>query len=170
MHMTTKILPLFLIFAAPLAWAGQSAGKAAYVLPEKYRNAIVKISADNGTPDPPAWYFLCRASHSDEGIVSITVQDGAITEQKPSLNLRVLLGNYSPIDLSRVKVDSRGAWEIATRFAKERGKNLANASYALQQEGTDAIPVWSIWGYDPSMSYIGLVKILSSTGDVIFSD
>ncbi len=159
---------IVLILSASAAHAGQSAKQAAAALPERFRANIVKVSADNGTPDPPQWYFVCRASHGEDGIVSITVKKGAITQQKPSLDLRVALGDYSRIDLSKVLVDSRGAFSIAERYvSKEKGTVLANASFLLQQAGVDASPIWSIWCYDASVKYIGLIKILASTGDVI---
>lgn len=169
------ILRIFLttaVLAAGLACASarESALNAANVLPEKYRSTIIKISADNGTPNPESWYFLCRSSHSRDGILSITVQDGTIVQQKTSLDLRALAGEYSHINLAKVAVDSKGAFEIAKRYCKSKGKTLVNASFALQQKGEDATPIWSVWCYDVETRYIGLVRILSSTGDVISAD
>jgi hypothetical protein len=161
---------IFTVLVLPLlsVQAGQSAKEAAEVLPAHLRNNIVKISADNGTPDPPDWYFVCRAAHGEEGIISITVRKGKIVQQKPSLDLRVALGNYSRINLSNVMIDSRGAFAIAQRYvSKEKGATLGNASFLLQQAGEDASPIWSIWCYSDSVKYIGLLKILASTGDVI---
>jgi hypothetical protein len=167
----TKIhafLALVLFFVCAAAEAGQSAKQAAFSLPDRYRDTIVKISADNGIPDPKDWYFVSRASHSVDGILSITVRNGRIIQQKPSLDLRVAIGNYSVINLSRVLVDSRGAFAIAQRYvAKEKGAVLGNVSYLLQQSGEDADPIWSIWCYDPSVRYLGLLKVMASTGDVI---
>lgn len=145
-----------------------SALRASLALPDKYREAIVRISADDGNPDPQDWYFICRAAHSEEGIVSITVRNRKIISLKPSLDMRVLLGDFSAIDLSKVQVDSRGAWEIARRYvANEKGATLGSACFLLTQKGEGASPIWSVWNYAPNGSYIGLLKILASTGDVI---
>lgn len=169
--MRVGLLALALVWAGHCAvWAGQSALQAVGVLPANFRSGVVKISADNGNPDPPTWYFVCRSANSDDGIVSITVQGGAITDQKASLDMRVLFGDYSAIDFAKVQVDSRGAWNIATRFAQSEGKELGSVSYALQQKGGDATPIWSVWCYTASGDYIGLLKLLATTGDVIFSD
>ncbi|MEX1119092.1 MAG: hypothetical protein WEB60_09885 [Terrimicrobiaceae bacterium] len=159
---------LILLIACTAGHAGQSAKQAAFSLPDRFRESIVKISADNGTPDPKDWYFVCRAAHSADGILSITVRNGRIIQQKPTLDLRVALGNYSKINLSKVLVDSRGAFAIAQRYvSKEKGATLGNVSYLLQQSGDDADPIWSIWCYDPSVRYLGLLKLMASTGDVI---
>jgi len=162
------LLGLVLLFACASADAGQSAKQAAFSLPDRYRESIVKISADNGIPDPKDWYFVSRSTHSADGILSITVRNGRIIQQKPSLDLRVALGNYSVINLSKVLVDSRGAFAIAERYvAQEKGATLGNVSYLLQQSGEDADPIWSLWCYDPSVRYLGLLKVMASTGDVV---
>jgi len=148
--------------------SAESARKAASALPDRYRSKIVRISADNGAPDPPQWYFVSRATHSADGILSITVRNGKIVQQKTSLDLRVLLGDFTPINLSQVLVDSRGAYDIAKRYVAARNRKLGSASFLLDQKGEGASPIWSVWCYDPDTRYIGLMKVLASTGDVIF--
>ena len=108
--MLCRALLLSILSLAPAL--ADSAMRASLALPDKYREAIVRVSADDGAPDPQYWYFICRAAHSAEGIVSFTVRNRKILSQKPSLDMRVLLGDFSNIDLSQVQVDSRGAWEI----------------------------------------------------------
>ena len=158
---------LCLLIASTSALA-DTASRASLTLPDKYREAIVRVSADDGDPDPEDWYFICRAAHSKEGIVSFTVRDRRIVSQKPSLDLRILLGNFTPIDFSQVQVDSRLAWEIAQRYvSKEKGAKLGSVSFLLTQKGQGASPIWSLWCYAPDASYLGLLKILASTGDVI---
>lgn len=150
------------------ARAGDSAMRASLALPDKYREAIVRISADDGNPDPPEWYFICRAAHSAEGITSFTVRNRKIISQKPSLDMRVVLGDFSPINLAQVLVDSRGAWQIAQRYVeKEKGAQLGSACYLLTQKGEGAVPIWSVWCYGADGRYLGLLRVLASTGDVI---
>lgn len=149
--------------------ASQSAREAKRALPGRFQDHVVKISADEGTPDPPKWFFVCRAAHGEDGILSLVVQNGRLLSTKPSLDLRVALGNYSRINFDRVLVDSRGTYEIAQRYIKNAkpGKTLGAVSYLLQQAGEDADPIWSLWCYDSSGRYLGLLKVLASTGDVI---
>lgn len=161
-------LPAIVLLWMPASSVADSAIRAASVLPDRYRSAIVRASADNGTPDPPEWYFISRAAHSPDGILSITVRNRKIVQQKTSLDLRVMLGEYSPINLAQVLIDSRGAWDIAKRYVAARDRTLGSASFQLDQKGADASPIWSVWCYDPEVKYIGLLKVLASTGDVIF--
>ncbi len=48
--------------------------------------ASCKISADNGTPNPPAWYIVAKTGNGE--VFSVTVAQGQLVEEKPSLNLR----------------------------------------------------------------------------------
>jgi|GEM_PF-670214 len=147
-----------------------SALEAVRVLPAGLRSTILRVSADNANPDPPAWYFVCRKSHTPDGLVSVTVRGGEVSAPKPSLDLRVAFGENTKIDVSRVQVDSRGAWALAQRYAAEQGGELASASFALSQQGDGAAPVWSVWCYSRDGSYLGLVKILADSGDVVFAE
>ncbi len=160
---------LLLVAVIPAVFAGQSAREAARALPDRFRSHIVKISADDGDPDPAQWYFVCRSAHGEDGILSITVRNGKITSTKPSLDLRTILGGDALISLDKVLVDSRGAFAIAQRYVANAkpGRALGSASFRLQQTGEDAEPIWWVWCYDSSERYIGLLKLLASTGDVI---
>lgn len=137
-------------------------------VPERLRNGIVKLSADNGTPNPPAWYFVAK---NDSGeVFSITVTDGQVTSEKPFLDLRALFTAPAAINLSKLQIGSNGAWAAAQKYAAGRGKTLASVSYALEQKGRDAVPLWSVWCYAADGSYIGFLEILATTGAVVSSE
>lgn len=164
-----QTLALLAFLGTPLAYAG-TALDAVRALPAEAQKRVVKLTADNGVPNPPAWYFTTRSAENADGFMSYTVEGGEVTRRKPTLDLRIAFGEYSPINFGTVHVDSPGAWTIATRYAAEQGQQLASASFALQQQGADASPVWSVWCYAPDGSYIGLVKLLADSGDVIFAE
>jgi len=177
--MKERLLLALLLVAG---WAGASAQSfqggfqpdtggamaAIHALPARYRDNIVKLSADNGNPDPSDWYFLAKRDSGE--VYSITVSQGQVTSERISLNLGALLGNPSPINLSRLAVGSDGAWAAALKFCAKKGKPLGSVSYVLQQQGRDAAPVWSVWCYTPKGSYIGMLRVLGTTGAVISSE
>jgi hypothetical protein len=138
------------------------------LVPPRYGDGILKVSADNGAPNPPAWYIL--AKKTDGEVLSITVSQGQITEEKPSLNLRALLGKRSAINLSKVAIDSNGAWNVALGYCAKKGRNLGSVSYALQQKGPDAAPVWAVWCYGEDGGYIGYLELLATTGAIVSSE
>lgn len=139
-------------------------------LPIKYKHGVIKISADNGDPEPPQWYFVAKNSDRDDVTYSITVVQGQITAEKPTLDLRALIRDAAPINFSRVTLDSAGAWAIAEKYVTANGKKLGSVSYALQQQGRDATPIWSVWCYDLNTRYLGLLQILATDGTVISSE
>lgn len=140
------------------------------VLPPRYQTYVVKLSADNGTPDPPQWYILAYRGSPDEGLFSITIANGEIVQEKPSFNVGELFKNPSPIAIERMAIDSPAAFEIAQQFAAANGKNLRSASYVLQQTGADSAPVWKVWCYDRGGSYFGYIEIAATNGTVISTD
>ena len=156
------------LVASAGAGHAQSAKRAAYSLPDKYREGIIKIAGEASGRDPEEWAFVCRANHSSEGIVEINVKNGKISRQQASPGWRVPLGSNAPIALERVLVDSRGAHEIARRYVADKGLQLGSTKLTLEQADPTSDPVWSVWCFNGEGSYIGLMKLLAPTGDVIF--
>ncbi len=143
---------------------------AVQTLPPEYRQGLVKVSADDGNPDPETWYFLARNANKANDVYSLEVEGGALTQEKPSLDFRALLGKPTAISLAQVQIDSLGAWDIAALWCQSRGQRLATASYVLKQTGASAAPVWSVWCYDPDGNTIGEVQILATSGSIISSN
>lgn len=154
------------LFAQPANPDGVKAAIAA--VPAHLRDGIVKITADNGNPNPPTWYIVAKNAGGE--VFSVSVADGQVTEEKPSLNFRALFTQPAPIDLARLSVGSDGAWTIAQNYASKKGRALGSVSYALEQKGRAAAPLWSVWCYAPDGSYIGYLEILATTGAVISSE
>jgi hypothetical protein len=140
------------------------------ILPPEYQSYVVKLSGDNGTPDPPQWYILAYRGSPDEGLFSITIASGEIVQEKPSLNVGELFRNPSPIPIERMTIDSPAAFEIAGQFAEANSKHLQSVSYVLQQTGPDSAPVWKVWCYDRGGDYFGYIEIAATNGTVISTD
>lgn len=153
----------------PLPTSNEGGVKAAIdAVPMRLRNNIVKISADNGTPNPPAWYIVAKTDNGE--VYSVTVKAGQVIEEKPSLNLRALFTAPAAIDLTQLAVGSDGAWAAAQNYCQSKGRKLGSVSYALEQKGRNAAPLWSIWCYGGDGGYIGYLEILASNGTVISSE
>lgn len=163
-------LSLVLATAAHAAPDSSGAVAAMRALPSQYRNGILRVSADHGKPTPPYWAIIAQNPGRRGLPTSLTVSRGQITAQRATLNPRALISGDSPITLSRVRIDSPGAWQRAKRFAADRGRRLGSVSYVLQQRGGSAAPVWSIWCYDSGGRYIGFVSLLATTGEILSTD
>ena len=155
---------------APSPADSNSALMALGILPPQYQGNVVKLSADNGDPDPPQWYVLAYRDSPEGGLFSISIANGEIVQEKPSLNLGELFKNPSPIAVERMTIDSPAAFDIAQQFAEANGKNLGTVSYVLQQTGSDSAPVWQVWCYDRGGRYFGYLQIAATNGTVISTD
>jgi hypothetical protein len=168
---SAMIRPLLLVALSALtlshALAGGTAIEALNALPAHFRSDVLFLSADDGDPNPPAWYVMARNTNSLP--TNIIVTDGRVTSQRVTLNPRALINGLVPIDLARVRVDSTGVWRTALSFSADRGRRLGSVSYQLQQRGDAADPIWSVWCYDRRGSYIGFFSALATTGAVISS-
>jgi hypothetical protein len=140
------------------------------ILPPQYQGYVVKLSADNGDPDPPQWYALAYRGSPEDGLFSIAIAKGEIVQEKPSLNLGELFKSPSPIAAERITIDSPAAFDIAQQYAEANGRNLGTVSYVLQQTGADSAPVWQIWCYDRGGRYFGYLEIAATNGTVISTD
>jgi len=159
------VLALGAILSADAADRG-GAIAAMQALPPQFQNGVLRLSADEGQPNPQTWYLVARDVSKNSVPRNFTVVDAQITSQSPALNLRTLVDAPSPISVNRIQVDSRDAWDIAQRFSSDQGRRLGSVSYLLQQQGRDAAPIWTVWCYDLTGRYIGVVSFLATTGAI----
>lgn len=167
-----KSLAIALLLASSSLQAMDSKGALACLeaLPEKYRNGVLKLSADNADPDPDTWYVSAQAGPDDKGMRSIEVASGQIISDKPALGLREIFSSAKPLDLSKVQLDSREIFDIAQQYAGANGKQIGTVSFVLNQQGSSAVPIWSVWCYGPNGTYFGEFKLLATDGTVISND
>lgn len=167
-----KSIALAFLLASPALHAMDSKGALACLeaLPEKYRNGVLKLSADNADPDPDTWYVSAQAGRDDKGMRSIQVASGQIISDKPALGLREIFSSAKPLDLSKVQFDSREVFDIASEYAGANGKQIGSLSLALNQQGSSAVPIWSVWCYGPNGTYFGEMQLLATDGTVISND
>jgi hypothetical protein len=164
-------LPLFIIAASLLALFPASAQNSALdafrALPAQFQNGVLRLSADDARPNPGTWYFVAMNTERTALPMNIEVADGQVISQSRTMNPRTLITGASPIDWRSIRIDSTDAWQIAQNFATERGQRLSSVSFVLQQEGSGATPIWSIWLYDARGNQIGFLSILATNGSIL---
>ena len=174
MNLTRLFVVLGLLAPLPLALAQTpnplGAKEAIASPPVQYRGEVLKVSADNGTPNPPQWFILARNSGQDIQIFNIAVAKGQVISEKISLDLREMFKGPSAINQEKLVVDSSDAFAIAARYGTANGKSVSSVSYALEQKGAGSSPIWSVWCYGPDGRYIGWLQLLATDGSVVSSD
>ena len=165
---------LFLICAAlgSSALAEDNKGALANLraIPPEFQNVIVKLSADNCDPNPEIWYVSAQSNSNKGGNREFELASGQVVSSKPSLGLRTAFSSSKPIDVAKIQFDSRDAFDLAQRYAKANNKVLGSVSFVLNQKGTAAVPVWSVWCYGPNEKYYGQLQLLATDGTVISND
>ncbi len=131
---------------------------------------VLRVTADNGNPNPITWYIQARDRSDGNRQIGIMVTNGVIARQRPRLDLRQALFPGTAITLSQVRVDSNEAFAIAQRFTRANSFRLGTVSYRLEQETPSAPPIWSVWCYNLEGRYIGFLRILATNGSVIETD
>jgi hypothetical protein len=148
------------------------AGAALQALPPHFAREVVRVSADNGRPNPRQWYVLAR-NRNEAGLFvknplySITITNGQLSEAKRFVDARQIFNQRNFINLPSVRIDSSVAFSIARNALGPAGQRMRSASYQLTQTGRAADPIWEVWGYGSSNRYLGVVRLSARTGAVI---
>lgn len=143
-------------------------------LPSHFAREVVRLSADNGRPNPAKWYVLAR-NPEEAGLIvknplySITIAGGELSEAKRYVDARQIFNRRNFVNIERVRLDSAEAFQIARDALGPAGQKMASASYQLTQTGPAADPIWDVWAYGKSSHYIGVVRLSAKSGDVISS-
>jgi hypothetical protein len=164
----------FSFFTALAENSHHGAIAALQALPPHFADQVVRVSADNGRPNPARWYVLARNPReagflAKDPLYSITIVRGQLSEAKRSLDARQVMNRRNFVDLARVRVDSDQAFEIARNALGSAGERMRSASYQLTQIGPAADPIWDVWAYGKRDRYLGVVRLSARTGDVISS-
>jgi hypothetical protein len=172
------LLFLATTFALSTSFAreGRTGARAALqALPAHFAREVVRLSADNGRPDPTRWYVLAR-NRSEAGLFvknplySITIADGQISEAKRFVDARQIFNRRNFINIPSVRIDSSVAFSIARNALGPAGQGMRSASYQLTQRGRAADPIWEVWAYGSSNRYLGVVKLSARTGTVMSTE
>ena len=178
--MKTLTLPLcvvalaFSLSTTPAQDPQNGAKAALQALPPHFTRDVVRLSADNGRPNPKRWYVLAR-NPEEAGLIvknplySIVIDRGQLVEAKRYVDARQIFNQKNFVNLARVRIDSTEAFQIARDSLGAAGQKMVSASYQLTQTGPAADPIWDVWAYGRSNHYIGLVKLSAKSGGVISS-
>jgi hypothetical protein len=170
---TLLMLATAISLSTPLAGNDRMGARAALrALPPHFANEVVRLSADNGRPNPTRWYVLARNRKAGGLLVknplySITLVNGQLSEAKRSFDVRQILNQRNFINLGNIHVDSAEAFGIAENALGAAGQKMRSASYQLTQRGPSADPIWEVWAYGKFNRYLGVVKLSAKSGDVI---
>jgi hypothetical protein len=158
-----------LLLATP-AWAQENATayEALRVVGSEFGsgalNQIVSITGTRGNPQPEKWKIVLE-DPEDRGLRELQIADGKIdSDNRPD---RDVTGSAegATIDVSRLNLDSSGAFAVASHTAETAHTPFARADYALRTDERGE-PMWVVTLLNRSSRPVGTIYIGATRGTV----
>jgi hypothetical protein len=159
----------FLLLATP-AWAEQNATvyEALRVVgSELGRDAlhqIVSIRATKGDPQPKTWKIVVEDPQGG-GVRELDIADGRIDSDNQADRDVAGSTEGATIDVSRLNLDSSGAYAVASHTAQASHTGFATADYTLRTDERGE-PMWIVTLRNGSSRPVGTIYIGGTRGTV----
>src|SRR6266567_7336388 len=165
-----RSLIALLLLGAPQVWAQENA--TAYEalrvvgtgLGRRALNHIVKIAGVKGNPQPDKWKIVLEDPQG-RGVRELQIADGKIdSDDRPD---RSTAGSTegAMINVSRLNLDSSGAFAVASHTAQASHTAFATADYTLRTDDRGE-PMWIVTLRNRSSRPVGTIYIGGTRGTV----
>ena len=159
-----------LLLATPV-WAEESA--TAYealrvlgsAIPMGRLQQIVSIRGTKGDPQPEKWRFVVEDPQGG-GVRELEIADGRIDSDNQADRDVAGSAEGATIDVSRLNLDSSGAYAVASHTAEASHTSFATADYTLRTDERGE-PMWIVTLRNRSSRPIGTIYIGGTRGTVM---
>ena len=158
-----------LLLAAP-AWADENATayEALRVVGREFgRDAlhqIVSITGTKGNPQPEKWKIVLEGPQGG-GVREVEVVDGNIASDGTAQADVAGSTEGAMIDISRLNIDSSGAYAVASHTADASHMSFATVDYILRTDDRGE-PMWIVTLQSRSLRSVGTIYIGATRGTV----
>ena len=128
-------------------------------------NHVVSITGVEGNPQPEKWKIMLEDPSAPGRVREVEVANGRIaSEHTPS---RSIAGSTegATIDVSRLNLDSSGAYAVASHTAEASHTSFATADYTLRTDDRGE-PMWIVTLRNRSSHPVGTIYIGGTRGTV----
>src|SRR5438034_2455870 len=159
----------FLLLATPV-WAEENATayEALHVLGSEFgRDAlqqIVSIRGTKGDPQPEKWKIVVE-DPAGRGVRELEIADGKIDSDDTTDRDVTGSTEGATIDVSRLNLDSSGAYAVASHTAEASHTSFATADYTLRTDDRGE-PMWIVTLRNRSSRPVGTIYIGGTRGTV----
>lgn len=136
-------------------------------LPAKFRNGVIDMTSDYGSPDPQTWYVTAKSPNNGSGLRYLEIREGRIVSNTGFSFITSIFWSHKPMALPRDMIDSRKVYEIAKQNAFSNGYSVSHALFALKNQGKSPEPVWTVWCYGLNDTYLGLIEVRAADGAIL---
>jgi len=165
-----KFLLASLLLADPLlAQESSSAYEALRVIGTQLNrqlvDRVVSINGVEGDPQPRTWKVLVEDKGAANGVREIVVEENRIVSQRAPNRSVVGSTKDATINVSKLNLDSTGAYSVAAHTAETSHVTFALTSYTLRTDDRGN-PIWIVTRADRSNRPVGTIHIRASDGRV----
>ncbi len=125
---------------------------------------IVSIRGSNGDPQPEKWKIILEAPQGG-GVRELQVADGKIDSDNEADRDVAGSTEGATIDVSRLNLDSSGAYAVASHTAEASHTSFATADYTLRTDDRGE-PMWIVTLRNRSSRPVGTIYIGGTQGIV----
>ena len=127
-------------------------------------NHIVSITGVKGAPQPETWKITFE-SPDGRGVRELRVADGKINSDQTPDRSTAGSPEGATINVSRLNLDSNGAFAVASHTADASHTRFATADYALRTDERSE-PIWIVTLLNRSSRPVGTIYIGATRGTV----
>jgi hypothetical protein len=132
---------------------------------EKALNQVVAISGQSGRPQPVDWRISLNDPAARGGIRELDIVSGQISSERTPARSDV--AGMAPIDLTKLNVDSDGAFRTAEQEASHNQVGFDSVNYHLALDPASGKPVWTLELFDYEQRPVGRVRIAAGNANVL---
>jgi hypothetical protein len=132
---------------------------------EKALNQVVGISGQSGRPQPVDWRISLNDPAARGGVRELDIVSGQISSERTPARPEV--EGTTPIDLTKLNVDSDGAFHAAEQEAARNKVGFDSVNYRLTAGGPNDQPVWTLELFDYEQRPVGKVQIAASNAALL---
>ena len=125
---------------------------------------LVSITGTNGDPQPEKWKIIVEDPQG-RGLRKLDIADGRIDSDDTADRGVVGSSEGATIDISRLNLDSSGAYAVASHTAEASHASFATADYMLRTDDRGE-PMWIVTLRNRSSRPVGTIYIGATRGTV----
>jgi hypothetical protein len=134
---------------------------------EKALNQVVAISGQSGRPQPVDWRISLDDPTARGGVREFDIVSGQISAERTPAHPSQT--RVRPIDLTKLNLDSDGAFHLAEQEASRNQVGFDSINYQLAADNATGQPVWTLEVFDYEQRPVGTVKVAASNGTLVSS-
>jgi len=161
------LLGAFTISVAAQETAYQALNAVGKVKGQSFLDNLLFLDGTDGNNQPRSWRMTFEDGSARSGVREIEVRGGEIISQRAPANNSS--GNFAPVNLNRLQLDSDGAFTVAERESRRQRISFAQANYRLTAQGAARTPVWQVELVDRTGAVVQTTRISADNGVVLGS-